>query len=209
MPMLSERVEESLDPVISRWAGQEKEILRPLFRQIETGKSIWDTGLAERLHRTTGELEQALDASLAELDSGGRVAELFGITREPTAHRIDVDGKTLFSCCALVAHTVPAILGQAATVISADPVSGNKIRIRISAELELQDADPQASVGSLVDCEPGDLLEDPRSKFCCHVKHFTSATSAAEFCGEDSRRYPVPIDEFHAGALHLFQHIWA
>ena len=207
--MLSTRVEESLSPVISRWAGQDKKILRPLFREIETGKSIWETDFAERLHRTTGDLEDALDSSLAELDSGGSVAELFGITRELTTHRIDVDGKTLFSCCALVAHTVPAILGQAATVISTDPVSGNKIRIRISAELELQDVDPQASFGSLVDCDPGDLLEEPRSKFCCHVKHFTSATSAAKFCGADSRRYSVPIDEFHAGALHLFQHIWA
>jgi alkylmercury lyase len=173
--MLSTRVEDSLAPVIARWADEDKGLLWPQFQDI----------------------------------SAGRVTELFGITSEPTTHRIDVDGKILFSCCALVAHTVPAILGQAATVISTDPVSGNKIRISISEELELQDADPQASFGSLVDCDPGELLENPRSKFCCHVKHFTSATSAAEFCREDSRRYPVPIDEFHAGALHLFQRVWA
>ncbi len=74
--------------------------------------------------------------------------------------------------------------------------------------MELQDVEPQASVGTLVDGEPGELLTNPRQNFCCHVKHFTDANSAAEFCGEDSRRYLVPIEEFHVAAQQLFHRIW-
>lgn len=172
--MLEQRVEESLTPLVARWAGQNKEQLWPLFWEI----------------------------------ASGRVTEQFGITREPTPHRIECDGNTLFSCCALVAHTVPAIFGQAATIVSTDPVSGADVRVRISAQLELQEVDPKTSYGSLVDCQADELLEDPRTKFCCHVKHFSDADSAAEFCGEDSRRYAIPIEEFHTAALQLFRRIW-
>lgn len=172
--MLDPRVEESLAPVVARWAGKNKEQLWPLFWEI----------------------------------ASGRVTELFGITREPTLHRIECDGNTLFSCCALVAHMVPAIFGNAATIVSTDPVSGADVRIRISAELELQEVNPKVSYGSLVDCQAAELLENPRTKFCCHVKHFVDVNSVTEFCGHDPRRYPVPIQEFHVAALQLFHRIW-
>ena len=172
--MLDPRVEESLTPVVARWAAKNKEQLWPLFREI----------------------------------ASGRVSELFGITREPTLHRIECDGNTLFSCCALVAHMVPAIFGKAATIISTDPVSGADVRIRISVELDLQDVDPKASYGSLVDCQADEFLENPRTKFCCHVKHFSSTESGAEFCKQDARRYLVRIEEFHAAALNLCHRIW-
>jgi len=138
----------------------------------------------------------------------GRVPELFGVSLAPTLHRIEIGEKTLFSCCALVAHTVATILEQDATIISTDPVSGEDIRIRVSANLELQDADPTASYGTLVDGEAGELLEDPRTKFCCHVKHFMDEASAIEFCRAYPGRYPVPIQEFHKAAQQLFGRIW-
>lgn len=172
--MLDPRVEESLAPVVARWAGKDTEQLWPLFWEI----------------------------------ASGRVTELFGITREPTLHRIECDGKTLFSCCALVAHTVPAIFGKAATIVSTDPVSGAVVRMHISAELELQDVDPKASFGSLVDCEANEVLENPRTKFCCHVKHFSSAESGAEFCDQNPGRYLIQIVDFNEAAQKLFQRIW-
>jgi len=172
--MLSQRVEDSLAPVIARWSSKDKELLWPQFQEISTG----------------------------------RVTELFGITSEPTPHRISVDGRSLFTCCALVAHTSSAIFGKPVTIVSTDPVSSGDVRIHISEELELQDVDPQASFGSLVDCEANELLTDPRTKFCCHVEHFTCAESGAEFCNQDSRRYLVQIEDFHAAAQKLFYRIW-
>ena len=206
--MLSQRVEDSLAPVVARWANQDKELLWPLFPKIHTGQSAWESELADRFNRDTVDIGHALEGSLATLDSAGRVTELFGITREQTLHQINVNGHALFSCCALVAHTAAAIFRRPAAIISRDPVSGGDVRITISEGLELLDVDPEASYGSLVDCEPADLLENPRTIFCCHVKHFTSAESGAEFCSQDSRRYLVSIEDFHAAAQKLFHRIW-
>lgn len=206
--MLSQRIEDSLTPVVARWANQNKELLWPLFPKIPTGQLAWESELADRINRDTVDIGLALEESHATLDSAGRVTELFGITREPTLHQISVDGHTLFSCCALVAHTAPAIFGGPATIVSRDPVSGGDVRITISEGLELLDAGPATSYGSLVDCEPADLLENPRTKFCCHVKHFATSESASEFASSCGDRYVITIEEFHEAAVWLYKQIW-
>jgi alkylmercury lyase len=173
--MLDLRLENSLTPVVARWANADRKLLLPLFREVATG----------------------------------RVTELFGVTREPTVHRIEIDRDTLFSCCALVAHTVPAIFKRDATISSTDPISGAIIKLRISADLRLIEVDPQDSYGTLVDGERSEPLDNPRTNFCCHVKHFADAQSASEFCSEQRKRYSVPIEEFHMAAQQLFHRIWA
>ena len=141
MQRLDSRVENSLVPVVTRWAKQDKVLLLPLFQLIASGESLEEAQLANELNRGTDVVNTALSASLAEIDSCGRVSELFGITREPTSHRIEIGGTTLYSCCALVAHMVPAIMQQAVSIESTDPINGNKINLAISADSKLQDVD--------------------------------------------------------------------
>ncbi len=208
MQNLDSRVEHSLLPVVARWAGQDKGMLLPLFRLIASGEALEEAQLAEELNRGTDAVNAALDTSLAEIDSCGRVSELFGITREPTLHRIEVGGATLYSCCALVAHMVPAIMQQAVTVESTDPINGKTIKLAISVDAELQRVHPLTARGSMVDCAVDEIIASPRAKFCCHVKHFAVSESAAEFASKDSGRYVVTIEEFHEAAQWLYRRIW-
>ncbi len=208
MQNLDSRVEQSLMPVVARWAEQDKGMLLPLFRLIASGEPLDENQLAEALYIGADAFSAALSASLAEIDSLGRVSELFGITRETTLHRIDVGGETLFSCCALVAHMVPAIMQQAVTVESIDPINGDKIRLAISADSELQRVHPLISRASMVDCAVEEIVSSPRTKFCCHVKHFATSETATEFSSKSSNRYVMTIEEFHEAAKWLFRRIW-
>jgi len=149
-------------PVVARWAKQDKGMLLPLFRLIASGEPLDETQLAEDLNIGADAFSVALNTSLAEIDSLGRVSELFGITRETTLHRIDVGEETLYSCCALVAHMVPAIIQQAVTVESIDPINGDKIRLAISADSELQHVHPLTTRSSMVDCAVEEIITSPR-----------------------------------------------
>ncbi len=208
MQNLDSRVEHSLLPVVARWAEQDKGMLLPLFRLIASGEPLDETQLAENLNIGADAFSAALDMSLAEIDSLGRVSELFGITRETTLHRIDVGGETLYSCCALVAHMVPAIMQQAAIIESTDPISGNTIKLKISAESRLQHVDPLTACGSMVDCAVDEIISSPRTNFCCHVRHFATSKSAAEFSSKSSDRYMMTIEEYHEAAQWLYRRIW-
>ena len=208
MQIPDSRVEHSLLPVVARWAEQDKALLLPLFRLIASGETLEETRLAEELRRETDAVNAALNTSLAEIDSRGRVVELFGITREPTLHRIEVGGVTLYSCCALVAHMIPTIMHQAVTVESTDPINGNKINLAISADSQLHHVDPLTARGSMVDCAVEEIIASPRTKFCCHVKHFATSESATEFSSKNSARYVMTIEDFHEAAQWLYRRIW-
>ncbi len=84
-------------PVVARWAGQDKGMLLPLFRLIASTEPLDEMRLAVDLNMGVDAFSDALDVSLAEIDSLRRVSELFGITRATTLHRIDVGGETMFS----------------------------------------------------------------------------------------------------------------
>ena len=208
MPNLDSRVEHSLLPLVARWADQDKGLLLPLFQLIATAEPLDEAQLAEDLNIGVDAFSAALSTSLAEIDSSGRVSELFGMTRETTLHRIEVGGETLFSCCALVAHIVPAILQQAATVVSVDPINGDKITLAISADFEFLQVEPSTACGSMVDCEVEKILASPRTKFCGHVKHFAAIESATEFVSRNSDRYVMTMERFHKAAQWLYCRIW-
>ena len=208
MQNLDSRVERSLLSVVARWAEQDKGMLLPLFRLIASGEPLDETQLAEDLNIGAEALSAALSTSLAEIDSRGRISELFGISRETTLHRIDVGGETLYSCCALVAHMIPAIMQRAVTVESIDPINGDKIRLVISADSELQRVHPLTTRGSMVDCAAEEIISSPRTKFCCHVKHFATSASATEYSSKSSDRYVMTIEEFHEAAQWLYRRIW-
>ena len=208
MQSLDSQVEHSLMPVVARWAGQDKGMLLPLFRVIASGEPLDEMRLAADLNMEADAFSAALDMSLAEIDSLRRVSELFGITRATTLHRIDVGGETLYSCCALVAHMVPAIMQQAVTVESIDPINGDKIRMAISADSVLQRVQPSTARGSMVDGGVEEIITNPRSGFCGDVKHFATSDSADEFSSKRSDRYVMTLEEFHEAAQWLYRRIW-
>ncbi len=208
MQNFDSRIEHSLKPVVARWDKQDKDLLIPLFRLIASGEPLEEAKLAEDLGRKTDAVSTELGTSLAEIDSSGRVSELFGITREPTLHRIEVGGVTLYSCCAFVAHRVPSIMQQAVIVESTDPINGSKIDLAISAESELQDVDPSTACSSMVDCVVEEIIASPRTKFCCHVKHFDSSESADEYASTSPNLFVMRIEDFNEGALWLNGRIW-
>ncbi len=195
-------------PVVARWAKQDKGLLLPLFQLIASGEPLEEVQLARDLNRGTDAINDALSTSLAEIDSSGRVSELFGIIREPTLHRIEVGGVSLYTCCALVAHMVPAIMHQAVTVESTDPINGSKLKLAITADSELQHVDPLTAYGSMVDCSVEEIIVNPRTKFCRHVKHFATRESATEFSRKSPDRYVMTIKDFHEAAQWLYRQIW-
>jgi hypothetical protein len=67
----------------------------------------------------------------------------------PTVHRVEVGDVALFSCCALLAQLVPALIERQVRVESVDPVSRRIVRLVISTS-GVTEVEPVGAVGSLV-----------------------------------------------------------
>ena len=79
-------------------------------------------------------VEEALESGRAGRDREGRVVELSGLMLGPTKHWVEVGGKALFSCCALLAQLVPALIKRSVRVESVDPVSRRLVVLDITPE---------------------------------------------------------------------------
>jgi hypothetical protein len=87
-------------------------------------------------------------------------------------------------------------------------VSGKEIGLEISADSSLQRINPSTACGSMVDYAVEEIMASPRDTFCCHVNHFATFESAAEFSSKSSDRYVVTIEEFHEASQWLYRQIW-
>lgn len=204
--MSLKKFEETIEHLKTRWKDTDRDFLRQLFPLLADGRPISLTHLAEITHKDIATVEQELTKGYTGRDSDGNVIELFGVMHTPTLHRIQLGQVCLFSCCALVAHMVPLLLDQMATIESVDPISHRLVRLHVASS-GVQVVDPQ-TVGTLVVTTQEQVLKEVRSAFCEHVCYFPDEGTAEEFIAADSRRYRVDIHQFHEAACKLKSALW-
>jgi len=157
-----------------------------------------DQGLSLALYRALAEGEPvAISALAAELgwllddvgrrvqrlpgvhyDGVGRVIGYWGLTLDPTTHRLRVGGRDLYTWCAWDTLFLPALLEARATVESVCRGSGQPVRLAIGPSA-IEAADPEGLSVSFLLPDPAAMRADPIGSFCCHV-HFFGSRRAAE-----------------------------
>lgn len=201
-------VSQTISHLAARWADADKRILRQVFPLLAKGQPVSVGRIAEAAGTETPIVEAALEHGRAGRDVDGQVIELSGLMLAPTMHRVEIGEVALFSCCALLAQLVPALIGRPVTVESIDPVSRRVVRLAIAART-VTAVQPRQAVATLVVTEPRGVAEDVCASFCCHVHHFVSSDSASIFAAADRRRYVLGIGELHEAAQSLYREAWA
>ena len=120
------------------------------------------------------EVRAALDRfPSAEWDEQGRVVGL-GLTLQPTPHRLEMEGRTLFAWCALDSLLFPILLERPASIESPCRGTGELVHIEVtSAGIEV--VEPTTAVVSIVAAR--DLANFRRVS--CNNAHFFSSPEAA------------------------------
>ncbi|WP_394844912.1 organomercurial lyase MerB [Pendulispora brunnea] len=156
------------------------DVLSTTARLLSDGKPLAIAHLTDEL----GWSLERVDTILAcfpdvERDEAGNLVG-FGLTLHETPHSYQVDGKRLFTWCALDALFFPVILGQSACVTSRCRATGVPIRMAVSPT-GVADIEPSSTVVSLVTaCEANEL----RGAFCNAVNFFASAEDARTWLSE-------------------------
>ncbi len=109
-----------------------------------------------------------------ELDEAGNLVGM-GLTLKPTPHRFEVEGRTLYTWCALDALLFPALLEKPAVVTSPCAVTGVPVSVSVIPDKVIE-VKPEEAVVSIV---KSPTMENIRGSFCHHVHFFASAEAAA------------------------------
>lgn len=166
---------------------------RPLLRLLAQGEPVTIDQLAIATGRSTEQVRRALAAAPdTEYDNTGRIVGS-GITLNPTPHRFEVDGKQLYTWCALDTLVFPAILGKPATVSSPCHATGELVWVQVAPD-GVTGVDPATAVVSLV--APDDCCS-VRASFCNQVHFFSSHEAALPWLAEHRGASVVPVAAAH------------
>lgn len=174
-----------------------------LLNELAKGRPVSPTTLALALdwpaEKVAAVLEQARGT---EYDDDGSIVG-YGLTLRETAHAVEIDGRRLYTWCALDALMLPALIGQTAHVFSRCAATGTPISLTVTPD-EIRDVEPADMAVSLVFPE---AAADIRLTFCCHVHFFASLAVGHDWAAKDAGSQIVNAhDAFDLGgelARHL------
>jgi alkylmercury lyase len=147
-----------------------------LLRRLAHARPVTLTQLARDSGRSHAEVRAELsELADTEYDDAGAIVG-HGITLRPTPHQFSVDGRLLYTWCALDTLIFPAILNRPAHVLSPAPGSGELVRLRVEPTAAVTALTPPTAVVTVLLPERGSGV---RSTFCTHV-HFYPAPAAAQ-----------------------------
>ena len=174
------------------------EIVPPTLDLLVRGKPAFPGEIAAASGRSLEEVRGALDRfPNAEWDEKGRVVGL-GLTLQPTPHRLELKGHTLFAWCALDALLLPVLLGRPASIESPCRGTGSPVHIEMTpAGIEM--VEPPSAVVSIVVARD---LANLRRVSCNNTHFFSSSEAVSRWLERHPEVTILPAEEaFRLGRL--------
>lgn len=127
----------------------------------------------------------AIAAAGGQFDDQGNFIGMV-LTLEPTRHSFRVNGNDLYAWCSLDTILLPGILEAEGEIESKDPVTGETIRLTVSAD-EVVKVEPAGAVTSIfvpgktpTETKEGELVVGADSEVCTSMLFYTSPEGAEQ-----------------------------
>jgi alkylmercury lyase len=187
---------------LSHAPGLQLWLVRPLQSLLAGGEPVTVARLAAHVGRAEAEIRQALAAMPdTEYDVEGRIIG-FGLTFNPTPHRYETGGRTLYAWCAMDTLTFPAILGHTARVTSPCRATGEPVRLTVTPD-KVTSVEPGGAVVSL---PTPDAPTSVRVSYCNQSHFFAGPDVAHAWLAQHPEAGVLPlsdIDELRHSVVEL------
>lgn len=171
-------------------------LFRALLELLAKGEPVRFEDLATATNQRVEAVRSALGVLCdLEIDDRGRIVGA-GISLRPTPHRFEIDGRRLYTWCALDTLIFPVLLDRAARVESPCQRTGIPIRVDVDPS-GVTSVQPEAAVVSIVTPERGHPI---RGAFCNQVHFFSSPDAAKPWIAEHVGGHVLGVaDAFQLG----------
>ncbi|MBO0755955.1 MAG: organomercurial lyase MerB [Bradyrhizobiaceae bacterium] len=154
------------------------ELYRTLLRLLARGVPVTIAQLATTTGRSVDDVQRTVSGwSDTEYDHNGRIIG-WGLTLRPTIHKFGLDGKQLYTWCALDTLFFPAVIGRTARIESPCTATDIPVRIVVDPVAGVTALDPAGAVVSIVTPERMDSI---RAAFCNPGRFFASREAAGNW----------------------------
>jgi alkylmercury lyase len=175
-------------------------LFRELLRLLARGEPVSISQLAAAAGQTTNDAQRAVAGwSDTELDQQGRIVG-WGLSLRPTPHRFKIDGKQLYTWCALDTLFFPAVIGRPAHVESPCAATGTLIRLTVDPAAGVTALDPKTAVVSIVTPEK---MSSVRTGFCNPGRFFATADAARNWQAKHPGMEVLSVVDAHRASRPL------
>jgi alkylmercury lyase len=153
-------------------------LYRALLRLLSHGEPVSIPELAAAAGQACDVVQRAVAGwNDTEYDQQGRIIG-WALTLRPTPHQFNIDGKRLYTWCALDTLFLPAVVGRLAHVESPCAATGVPIRLIVDPATGVSALEPSTAVVSLVTPEQ---MNSVRTAFCNPGRFFATPAAARDW----------------------------
>ena len=176
---------------------------RELIRALALGHPVPVDELVTRLDLTQDDVIRSLrSCGDIEYDDDGSIVGA-GLTLVPTAHQFIIDGRTLYTWCALDTLVYAILLNARVQVLSRCPLTDLEISLRVGPEeaISLEHPPPLLAIAPLGTecCETGSV----RAEFCDHTHFVASEPAARQWLGRHPGGTVLDLEAGHRLAREM------
>src|SRR2546425_10918545 len=129
---------EALAKHLPTFSPEDQRVAVTLYRELAKGQPVDAAQLGRALGVAPAEARGFLNRDSIKAfvypDDKGRVLGFGGLAAAPMHHRLEVDGRTLWTWCAWGSLFIPAILGKRARVVPPDPDTGELVQLVLTPD---------------------------------------------------------------------------
>jgi len=200
---------QALDAHLPRFSPEEQRIALSLYRELAKGQPVDAEQLGRALGVGAAEARAHLERDAIKVfvypDAHGRVIGFGGLAAAPMHHRLEVDGRTLWTWCAWDTLFIPEILGKRARVTSPDPETQEPVQLVVTPE-KIESAAPEDAVVSFLMPDASDFdttAANVMKTFCHFVFFFASRASGARWVSKHPGTFLYSLGDAFALAKRL------
>lgn len=165
-----------------------------LYRLLLAGRPVTTRDLASSAGLDECMVEEALDRWPGIFrDRKGRIVGFWGLAIRGMPHRMTTDEGAITTWCALDPLIIAPLVTEEARVESADPVSGEPIRLTVTPDGVRDLAPSEARVSMLA--PDGPFGHDVVQSFCHFVHFFASEATAESWVADHPGTFTLTVDD--------------
>lgn len=173
---------------------QDARIVLSVYRLLARGEPVLATELAEASSCDPELVEKRLAEWPGVFFQNGAVVGFWGLALPKMSHRIEVEGRTLYTWCAYDALFLPELIGKKASVRSEDPLTGEAVTLTVHPD-RLEEPSPETMVMSFLDPATTRFDENVTLDFCNYVHFFASPESGEKWTSGHPGTFLLSLDE--------------
>jgi len=177
----------------------------PMLRELATGQPVEPERLAALAGVPVDHVLALLRQAPSEWDPSGERLVGLGLTSQPTPHRFQVNGHTLYTWCAVDAMFFPVLIGAPARIQSPCAATGDPIQIDLTPAGVARVEPPSAVVSILT---PSIDVSEVRQAVCTEQHFFRSAEAAAQWHAQHPEGLLLPVAEMFELYRRAVVQVW-